>query len=154
SQIAAPGQTVTASAAPAAPGQAGVAASLDNSAGTQPVTVTAATYTADPTSGTSFDTGSGFVDLKVSGATAQSSLTAYFYYPAAQSAPNLFFYNGPTWAAVLSHGGALPLNDTSNGRLIVMFDNTSTPPITALAGTPFALATKAKQTITFAPIPP
>jgi hypothetical protein len=154
SQIAPPGQTVTASAPPAAPGQAGVAASLDNSAGTQPVTVTAATYTADPTSGTSFDTGSGFVDIKVSGATAQSSLTAYFYYPAGQSAPNLFFYNGTIWTPVLGHSGALPVNDTSNGRLIVVLDSTSTPAITDLTGTPFALATKAKQTIAFTGIPP
>ncbi len=153
SQIAPAGQTATVSTAPATQGQADVTASLDNSSGSQPVSVTAATYTTNPGSGAVFDAGSSYLDLKVSGATASSSLTSHFYYPStvtgsAEASLTLLYYTGTGWARVLSSGGAAPVKDTtdnldgtvSGGRLTVKFDDTSTPLITQLTGTAFALA--------------
>ena len=153
SQVATGGQTATASSPPTAPDQGGVTASLDNTSGTQPVTVTAATYTSNPGAGTTFDVGSTYVDLKVSGSTANNSMTSYFYYPAtvtgtAEANLLLLYYTPAGWAPVLSSGGVAPAKDTtdnlagttSGGRFTVVFDGTSTPQITQLTGTPFALA--------------
>ena len=67
SQVVAPGETVSAKTTPSTPGSAGVAASLENTAGTGPATVTVATYTANPTPSSAFDAGPAYVDLKVSG---------------------------------------------------------------------------------------
>jgi hypothetical protein len=153
SQVATGGQTATASSPPSAPDQGGVTASLDNTFGTQPVTVTAATYTSNPGAGTTFNVGSTYVDLKVSGSTANNSMTSYFYYAAtvtgtAEANLILLYYTPAGWAPVLSSGGVAPAKDTtdnlagttSGGRFTVVFDGTSTPQITQLTGTPFALA--------------
>jgi hypothetical protein len=59
--------------------------------------------------------------------------------------------DGAAWVAVLGSGGAPPLKDTTNsldgttsgGRFTVTFDATSTPRITDLSGTVFALVTPA-----------
>ncbi len=58
------------------PDAAGVTASLENSTDTTPATVTAATYTENPTPAAAFEAGGGFVDLKVSGADPGDRLTS------------------------------------------------------------------------------
>ena len=153
SQPAPPGGTATAAAPPSGPTQAGVTASVSNNSSTQPVTVSAATYASNPGPGTSFDAGSSYVDVKVSGVGSGDSMQSYFYYPstvtgAAEAALALLYYTGTAWVPVLSSGGAAPTkNQTDNldstvsgGRFTVIFDGTSTPPITQLTGTPFSLA--------------
>jgi uncharacterized repeat protein (TIGR03803 family) len=147
------GQTVTVQAPPTAPDSAGVTASLENSAGTAAATVTAATYTQNPTPAAVFDAGGGFVDVQVSGADPGDRLTASFYYPqtvtgASEASVTLMFFNGTAWISVLSSGGLASDKNTqdnldgtvSGGRFQVVFDNTSTPQITELNGTVFAVA--------------
>jgi len=59
----------------------------------------------------------------------------------------LRYWNGATWAPVLGSGGATPLKDTtddldgtiSGGRFSLILDNTSTPRVTDLSGTVFAI---------------
>ena len=153
SQVAGAGQTATANAPPPSTTEAGLTASLNNSSGSQPVAVTAATYGSNPGSGTTFNAGSSYLDIKVSGATANNTMTSYFYYPAtvtgsAETALALLYYTGSAWVTVRSSGGLAPVKattdnldgTTSGGRFTVLFDSTSTPSITQLTGTPFALA--------------
>lgn len=69
----------------------------------------------------------------------------------------LDYWNGTSWNTVLSSGGSLPIKDTadnldgtlSGGRFAVVFDSTSTPLLTGLTGTVFALAP-----VVVAPTPP
>jgi uncharacterized repeat protein (TIGR03803 family) len=153
SSVAPAGGTATVQAAPSDPTAAGVAASLQNIGGAAPATVTAASYTENPTPAPAFQAGGGFVDLKVSGVSPSAQLSSLFYYPqsitgADEAALTLKFYNGSQWITVLSSGGVTPVKNTtdnldatiSGGRFTVVFDNTSTPPITALNGTVFAVA--------------
>src|SRR5262249_32708258 len=138
--------------APADGASAGVAADFNNAGGTQAVTVSAATYTADPTSGNPINAGGGFVDLRVNGADVSDSMTAHFYYPssvqgAEEDALVLLYCDGANWVPVLSGGGVAPQKDTadniggtvSGGRFTVLFDGTSTPSVTSLSGNVFAL---------------
>jgi uncharacterized repeat protein (TIGR03803 family) len=153
SGVAAPGQTATVQTAPSDSSSPGVTASLQNTDGTAPATVTAATYTQNPTPAPAFEAGGGFVDLQVSGARPTARLSSSFYYPqtvtgAAETALTLKFFNGTAWVDVLSSGGLPPAKNTtdnldgtvSGGRFQVVFDSSSTPPITALNGTVFAVA--------------
>lgn len=153
SSVASVGETVSVQTPPAAPDSAGVTASLENSTGTTPATVTAATYTENPTPAAAFEAGGGFVDLQVSGADPGDRLNSSFYYPqvvtgGAEAALILKFFNGSAWIDVLSSGGTAPAKNTqdnldgtvSGGRFQVVFDNTSTPQITELNGTVFAVA--------------
>ena len=153
SQIAPVGQTASVVAPPGAPTEGGVAAAVDNSSGTEPVSVTTATLTANPESGTAFDVGSSYVDVRVSGASANTSSTVRFYYPAAVTGDaemnlTLLYFTGTEWAAVRSSSGFAPAKDTrdnldgttSGGRITVILDGASTPKITELTGTEFALA--------------
>ena len=153
SSVASAGETVSVQTPPTAPDTAGVTAALENSTGTTPATVTAATYTENPTPAAVFEAGGGFVDLQVSGADAGDRLTSAFYYPqtaadASEAGLALKFFNGSQWIAVLSSGGTAPIKNTqddldgtiSGGRFQVVFDNTSTPMITELNGTVFAVA--------------
>jgi hypothetical protein len=140
----------------------GITASLINDGDAAPVTVSAAIYNSNPAPESTFfaaESGVGitgeFMDLQVKGADPEDSMTAYFYYPvdALESAasPVLKYYNGSEWANVLSsNGGAgvAPEKNTSDnldgtisgGRFTVIFDQYSTPKITELGGTFFALA--------------
>jgi len=153
SGVAAAGQTVSVQTTNSTPDAAGVTASLENSTGSTPATVTAAIYTENPTPAAAFEAGGGFVDLKVSGADPGDRLSSSFYYPqtvtgGAENALVLKFFNGSQWTNVLSSGGAAPVKNpqdnldgtVSGGRFQVVFDNTSTPQITQLNGTVFAVA--------------
>jgi hypothetical protein len=136
------------------PGQAAVSATLNNADTPGTVTASVATYTSNPTGVGVIDLGGGFVDLKIVGADAGDSVTANFYYPSSISDPiaepglRLQFFNGTMWVPVLSSGGLVPLPNTtdnldgttSGGRFTVTFDSSSTPLITALSGTVFAVA--------------
>jgi hypothetical protein len=152
SSLALASATATVSTAPTAAGQAGVAAVANNVAG-GPLAVTAANYSANPGSGVFFDTGGSFVDLQVNGADANDSATVRFYYPStiageAEANLELCFFDGAEWLWVRSSGNSEPAKDLDNdldgtisgGRFTVVFDATSTPPITGLSGTVFALA--------------
>jgi hypothetical protein len=153
SQAVAPGGTVTVSTAPTVEGAAGVTASLDNSAGAEPAAVTAATYSQDPTQGGVFDVGGGFVDVQVTGATPGTSLEAHFYYPTSVTSATednviLLYFDGANWVPARSTGNTDPAKDTtdnldatvSGGRFTAIFDGTSTPTITQLTGTVFAIS--------------
>ena len=153
SGVAGAGETVAVETLPSAPDSAGVTASLENSTGTTPATVTAATYTENPTPAAAFEAGGGFVDLQVSGADPGDRLSTAFYYPqtvtgAAETALTLRYFNGTNWIDVVSSSGSTPAKNTqdnldgtvSGGRFQVVFDNTSTPQITELNGTVFAVA--------------
>ena len=76
-----------------------------------------------------------------------------FYYPstitgAGEANLALTYWDGAVWSAVRSTGGSLPAKDTtdnldgtvSGGRFRVVFGPDSTPALTALTGTIFALA--------------
>jgi hypothetical protein len=137
--------------------QAGNAAvwAIDNNTSTpSSLTMSVATYTGNPTKDTISGVGGGYVDLKITGADAAASATVIFYYPSsvtasAEASLTLFYYNGTKWLPVRSSGGVQPVKDTtdnlppvpaSGGSFTVVFDNTSTPKITELNGTVFAMA--------------
>jgi internalin A len=169
STVVPPGETAVVSTAPDASStvQAGVTATFESSGtGTEPVTVTAATYDTNPEAGTLFDVGGGFVDLQVVGAAPEDSMTASFFYPPTitgqiETDLVLLYFNGAEWAPVLSSGGAAPIKDitdnidgsVSGGRFTVKFDNTSTPKITELSGTIFAPTTPAVADDNTPPVP-
>ena len=139
------GQTATAAVPPAA-GQGGVSATIHNVAGSQSVTVTAKLYASSPIPGTTgFGAGTTYLDLEVAGATASDSMTAYFYSPHVVPAPTLMYYNGSAWTNVYSDlpPPEIPIPSVQNGlwQYTVVFDYGSTPTITGLTGTVFALAT-------------
>ena len=69
SSVAAAGETASVQATPTAPDSAGVTASLENSSGATPATVTVATYTENPTPAPAFEAGGGFVELTVAKST-------------------------------------------------------------------------------------
>jgi hypothetical protein len=148
---ASPGQTVSISTAPTTAGQVGVTATINN-AGGQPVSLTVANYSSNP-SGTGFSAGGGFTDVQISGASSADTATVNFYYPstidpATEVALTLVYYNGSGWIQVLSSGGTAPVKNTtdnldgtiSGGRFTVVFSSTSTPTITQLQGTVFGAA--------------
>jgi hypothetical protein len=150
--VAESGTTVQVSTLPSAPDQCGVSAQVSNGGSPDPILVSTATYTENPTSGTLFTAGGGFVDLQITGADASDTAVAQFYYPstltgATELVLQLIYFNGTTWAPVLSSGGVAPVKDTtdnldgtvSGGRFTVTYDNTSTPKITELSGTVFAV---------------
>jgi uncharacterized delta-60 repeat protein len=134
----------------------GVTATLtNNGAASGAATVTVVTYGSNPTAGTIFAAG-GFYDIQVLGADATDTLAAKLYYPvtvtgAAETTLQLLYWNGGTWSPVRSSGGSAPAKDTTNnldattsgGRFTVTFDNSSTPRITELTGTVFAMASTA-----------
>jgi hypothetical protein len=170
SAVAPAGGTVLVSTAPAdanSPGvQAGVSAAFNHADGAGPATISAVTYSSNPAAGTLFDTGAGFVDLQVAGAQPSDSMAANFYYPSSITSPLedtlvLLYFNGTVWGPVLSSGGASPAKDTTDnldgtvtgGRFSVVFDNTSTPPITGMEGTVFAPTTPAVASDKTPPLP-
>jgi hypothetical protein len=111
------GQTVTVSTAPSIADQSGVTVSASNYGLVQPVVVTAANYSTNPTSGTIFDAGGGYLDVQVTGADTNDVVQSSFYYPstisgAAEDNLVLRYFNGSGWAAVLSSGGSQPSKDT------------------------------------------
>ena len=132
----------------------GIIATLTNNGASSPTaTMTIASYSSNPTTGTIFAAG-GFYDLQITGADASDSVTASFYYPftitgAAETALQLLHWTGGAWAPVIGSGGAGPFKDTTDnvdgvllagGKFSVTLDATSTPAITALGGTVFAIA--------------
>jgi len=148
---AAPGQTVSVSTSPGVAGEAGVSATLTNNGSFGGnASVTAENFSANPTGARVIDVGGRYVDLKVSGADASDRLTARFYYPTTVSdgVTTLLYFNGFGWSPVRSSGQVDPDVDFTNnldgtisgGRFTVVFDATSTPPITALTGTPLTTA--------------
>lgn len=157
SRAAAPGTSVSASTSSGASG--GVSATLtNNNPGSAPATLTVATYNVNPAGGTFFAAG-GYFDLQVTGADATDSVNASFYYPSSvtgltEAALQLRYWTGTSWAAVVGSGGAVPDKSTidnldgvtSGGRFRVTLDATSTPPITALGGTVFALGSVETRT--------
>jgi len=129
-------------------GQAALDALVDNSANTDPIVVTAATYDGNPTSTSLLDTGGGYADLRVLGQAGAASVTANFYYPSsvagtAEDALTLQYFDGANWLPILSSGSVAPVKNTadnldgtsSGGRFTVTFDDTSTPKMTDLTGT-------------------
>lgn len=146
-----PNETVVVSTAPSEAGKAGIQATLTTTQEGGSRSVTAARYSSNPTAGTFFDVGGGFVDLQVASAASGDSLTAKFYYPSTVTGVTednlvLMHFDGSAWVSTLSTGGAAPDKDTgenlegtvSGGRFAVVFDNTSTPKVTELGGTVFA----------------
>lgn len=152
SRIVPPGAADTASTAPTAPGRHGVTATLtNNGAAGGSATLTVATYSTNPAGGTIFAAGS-FFDVQVLGADPSDSVAARFYYPstvvgAVEAALQLQYWTGAVWAPVTGPGGALPAKDAtdnldgtvSGGRFAVTLDGSSTPRVTDLGGTVFAL---------------
>ena len=66
-----------------------------------------------------FDVGGGFLDLQVTNAGPNDTLTAKFYYPTTitgqtETDLKLFFFNGTNWQAIKSSGGADPVKDTTD----------------------------------------
>ncbi len=154
------GMTEDVSVAPTEPGQAGVAVSVTNGGGPEPIVTAVATYTSNPTSVLLFDAGGGFVDVQITGADSGDSAIARFYYPSIVTEPIesslvLLYNTGSGWAPVISSGGAIPEKDTtdnldgtvSGGRFSVAFDATSTPKITDLTGTVFTIADGSKPVL-------
>jgi hypothetical protein len=144
-EIAPVGEAVSVEVLPASPNSVGLSATFDNVVGTQPASVTVATYTQNPTPTEAFDSGGGYIDLQVSGADPSDQLTAAFYYPsgldaAAKAALVLMYFDGTNWITVQSSGPSTPTNDFGNNRFVVVFDSTSVPMITDLTGTVFGLA--------------
>jgi uncharacterized repeat protein (TIGR01451 family) len=153
SALALGGTSTTATILPMAAGQAGVMATLNNhTPGSSAATISVATYLANPAGGLIFAAG-GFFDLQVTGADASDSVAARFYYPttvvgAVEATLQLQYWTGAAWAPVIGSAGAIPDKNTtdnldatvSGGRFMVAFDNSSTPRITELGGTVFALA--------------
>ena len=163
SVIAGAGVTTSVSTAPTTAGETGVSATLNNTGG-DPVALTVANYSSDP-SGTAFSAGGGFTDVQVTGADAADTATVNFYYPsttgaATEVALTLVAFNGSTWFAVRSDGNTDPVKNTTNnldgtisgGRFTVIFSATSTPKITELSGTIFAVGTPLEFTGFLAPI--
>lgn len=148
------GTTTIVSTAPTVSDGTGVSATLaNNTDGTGTAVISAVTYNSNPTSAPSFDVGSGYVDLQVVGADPTDQVSANFYYASTitgttEDALVLQYFDGAAWQPVLSSGGIAPAKDItdnldntiSGGRFIVVFDNTSTPQVTNLSGTVFALA--------------
>jgi sugar lactone lactonase YvrE len=142
------GQTITL-IVPQVSDQAGLTASLVNTGPTAP-TVAATAYLSNPEPGfTIGGPGTTFLDLSVfdptdpSGARlAGDSMVAQFSYPAGLSTPPVLkYFTGSAWAVVLSSGSLPPTVDPAQHLMTVVFDNLSTPPVTSLNGTAFALVT-------------
>lgn len=162
-EAAAVNETTAVSTAPTAAGQTGVTAVFENhTEGTSTATIAVANYSADPTPSPSFEIAGQYVDVQVTGADASDRATTYFYYPstvagAEEDALTLMYYTGSAWMPVLSSGGVAPTKDTtdnladassstvSGGRFVVILDATSTPAITDLTGTVFAIRLPSKQ---------
>ena len=160
-----PQQSATVVVPPGSGTAAGVTATLvNNDSSGSPKTIAASAYAGDPVVGdNAFGAGgsasASFLDLRVSGAAPSDSLTSTFYYPdTGGPAPVLEYYNGTAWVAVLSDSSPpnaasapAPIAATVNGTLMwqytVVFDGASTPEITQLTGTIFALDTPAAPTI-------
>ena len=100
-----------------------------------------------------FDAGASYYDIKVSGADASDSVTVNLFYRStitgsAENKLRLTYFSGTAWVPVHSSGNTNPMKITtdnldgtvSGGRFTVVFDNTSTPKLTQLNGTVFALA--------------
>jgi hypothetical protein len=98
----------------------GIEATLLNSGDTTPVTVSAASYSSNPSPSTAFDVAGNselagnFLDLQVTGADPQDQLASNFYYPSSvtgveEDSLTLKYYNGSDWVNVLSSGGTAPL---------------------------------------------
>jgi hypothetical protein len=145
-----PGDTVTVSTAPSVAGQAGVSAAVDNTGGA-PIGLTVANYSSNP-SVIAFSADGGFTDVQIAGADSTMTATANFYYPstidpAKEAALTLFYYSGDVWVQVRSAGYSNPVKNTtdnldgtiSGGRFMVLFSSTSTPKVTELNGTFFAV---------------
>lgn len=157
SSVATAGQNVSVSTAPTGTNNtAGITATLANSGELSPVTVSTAIYNSNPSPSTAFEIDSAtgvageFLDLQVTGADEADTMTAYFYYPTnaaeSETSPTLKYYDGSEWVPVLSSGNAPEKNTTDNlegtlsgGRFTVNFDDISTPKITELGGTFFAV---------------
>lgn len=152
STIASPGALGSVAIVPSAPGSAGVNATVENVDGVS-VVLSAAVYSGTPPSGPVIGAGGTYYDLQAAGADDTDSITARFFYPSTvagseEDSLRLAWFNGTTWIPVKASGDASPVKETtdnldgtvSGGRFTVTFDNTSTPRITKLAGTVFAIA--------------
>ncbi len=151
--------TTTVSLMPSGPDGAGIAAGVTDTGAPAPGGVAAsdvwaavATYSHNPIGGVAFGVDGGYVDLRVTGADPGDSATVRMYYPssvtpAREGLLELWYFDGAAWQPVLGSGGAAPVMDTadnldgttSGGRFTVTLDATSTPSITSLTGTAFAM---------------
>jgi len=139
-------------AVPPTASHGGVTATLNNVPGTQSATMTAKLYSSDPMPGSSgFGLGTTYLDLQVSGATAGDTVTAYFYSPRIVPVPVLMYYTGSAWEDVVSDvpPPEIPAAILQDGlwQYAVVFDDASTPAISELTGTVFALAASAGTTL-------
>jgi uncharacterized repeat protein (TIGR01451 family) len=154
SSVATAGSVAVAAGTNATAAGVGIVASMFNNGAASPTaTLTVATYSSNPTTGNIFAAG-GIFDLQVTGADASDSVAASFYYPftvtgATEAALRLRYWTGSTWAPVSSSGGVTAEKNTTDGvdgvlfaggKFSVVLDDTSTPRITELGGTVFAIA--------------
>jgi uncharacterized repeat protein (TIGR01451 family) len=134
------------------PGGAVTATVTNNGAGSSTAVVEVATYASNPVPGSVFSAG-GFFDVQIIGADSTDTAALSFYYPAtitgpAEAALQLLYWTGSAWAPVVGSGGVAPVKNTadnldgtmSGGRFSLTVDSTSTPRITDLTGTIFAIA--------------
>jgi len=152
SQNVSPGNQVTASVLPN--GGPGVTADLTHTGRGVIATVSVGVYSDNPTASGVVNAGGGFVDVKVVQSNSDDTLVINYYYPsgvtgANETALQLLYFNGTSWLPVIGSGGSAPIKNTtdnldgtiSGGRFTVTLDNTSSPTVTALSGTPFAATT-------------
>ncbi|HTZ19577.1 MAG TPA: immunoglobulin domain-containing protein [Opitutaceae bacterium] len=154
SDVAAVGSSVTVTTAPVVAGDSGVAATLqNNTAGQGDAAITVASYSTNPTPAPSFDLSGGYVGVQATGVDSTDAATVAFYYSSAitgsvENNLTLQYYDGTNWAPVLGSGGVAPAKNTtdnldgtvSGGRFAVVFDDTSTPQLTELTDTVFAMS--------------
>ncbi|HAB19258.1 MAG TPA: hypothetical protein DCE44_22875, partial [Verrucomicrobiales bacterium] len=158
------GQSAAVTTAPTISEAAGVTAVASNNGESQPITLSAVTYSMNPIGVTVPEVGGGYFDLAVFNADAADSTLAAFYYPSAvlgdaEAAMQLLFFNGTAWVPVRSSGNGDPVRDTaddldstaSGGRFSVLFDQSSTPKITELVGTVFTITATSPPTIVTQP---
>jgi hypothetical protein len=124
SVIAGVGVTASVSTAPTNTGgtASGISATVLNSGDETPVTLSAASYSSNPSPSTAFDVAGNselagnFLDLQVTGADPEDQLAANFYYPfevtgTSEDNLTLKYFNGSSWVDVISSGG-VPLEKT------------------------------------------
>lgn len=145
------GATATVAQLPSGPVGSGISAEVTHASGAD-ATAIVASYLANPVHSVEFGNGGGFVDLRIENADTSDSVVARLYYPSTVDAASedrleLWYFDGAGWQPVLGSGGVAPGRDTtddldgttSGGRFAVTLDATSTPAITTLAGTVFAM---------------
>ena len=135
---------------------------VNNTATSGTATIVVDKFSSNPGDTNVIDVGGGFLDLRVTGADPNDSVTANFYYPSSitgleEGQLQLLYFSSTAWLPVRSSGNTNPTknvtdnldNTVSGGRFTVIFDNTSTPTVTQLTGTLFTPSLTPAGDITF-----